>query len=53
MDQYQIAIVALLALQAVTLFILWRTYADRAWWIRSWVNVAGELVALKIKQGQD
>jgi hypothetical protein len=53
MNQYQIAIVALLALQAVTLTIMWQLYKERTWWQRSWTALAGELVALKAKRGFD
>jgi hypothetical protein len=48
MNQYQIAIIALLALQAVTLRILWRTHTDCEWFRMAWIRESTEL--LKIKQ---
>ena len=51
MNQYQIAIVTLLALEAVTLTILWRTHVDREWFRNAWMREGTEL--LNIKQGQD
>jgi len=51
MNQYQIAIVALLSMQAVTLIILWRTHVDREWFRNAWMREGTEL--LNIKQGQD
>jgi hypothetical protein len=51
MNQYQIAIIALLALEAVTLIILWRTHLDREWFRNAWLREGTEL--LSIKQRQD
>jgi len=51
MNQYQIAIIALLAMQAVTLIILWRTHVDREWFRNAWLREGTEL--LSIKQRQD
>jgi hypothetical protein len=51
MNQYQIAIIALLAMQAVTLIILWRTHLDREWFRNAWLREGAEL--LNIKQRQD
>jgi hypothetical protein len=50
MNQYQIAIVALLALQGVTLWLLWRTQQAGEWFRKAWLRESREL--LKIKQEQ-
>jgi hypothetical protein len=47
MNQYQIAIVALLALQAATLIILWLTHLDREWFRKAWVRDSWELLHWK------
>ena len=47
MNQYEIAIIALLALEAITLFILWQTHTDRNWWRNAWVQDTTELLFLK------
>ena len=47
MNQYQIAIIALLSLQAVTLIILWRTHLDREWWRKAWLRDSAELLYWK------
>ena len=47
MNQYQIAIIALLALEATTLLILWQTHTDRNWWRNAWVQDTTELLSLK------
>ena len=51
MNQYQIAIIGLLLMQAVTLCILWRTQQDGEAWRKAWLRDAEELLALK--QGRD
>jgi hypothetical protein len=51
MTHEQIAIIALLAMQAVTLIILWRTHVDREWFRNAWLREGTEL--LSIKQRQD
>ena len=47
MNQHEIAIVALLALQAVTLFLLWRTHVDREWFRMAWLRQGRELLNIK------
>jgi hypothetical protein len=47
MNQYEIAIIALLALEAITLFILWRTHLDRQFWQAMWTRDAAELILHK------
>ncbi len=47
MNQYKIAIVALLAMQAVTLFLLWITHRDRQFWQAIWTATAAELLFWK------
>jgi hypothetical protein len=47
MNQYQIAIIALLAWQAVTLFLLWMTHRDREIWQIMWSKTAKELFLWK------
>jgi len=47
MNQYQIAIVAALIMQAVTLFLLWRTHLDRQFWQAMWTRDVAELLYWK------
>jgi hypothetical protein len=47
MNQYQIAIVAALIMQAVTLAILWRTHLDRQFWQAMWTRDVAELLYWK------
>jgi len=47
MNQYQIAIIALLALEATTLIVLWQTHVDRTWWRNAWTRDTTELLLLK------
>ena len=47
MNQYQIAIVALLALQAATLFILYDTHKAGEWWRKAWLRDSAELLYWK------
>jgi hypothetical protein len=53
MNQYQIAIIALLALEAVTLIILWRTHLDREWFRNAWLREGTELLNIKREQEND
>ena len=53
MNQYQIAIIALLSLQAVTLIILWRTHLDREWFRMAWLREGTELLKIKREQEND
>jgi hypothetical protein len=50
MNQYQIAIVALLALQATTLTVLWQTHIDREWFRTAWLRDSRELLLIKREQ---
>lgn len=47
MTQYQIAIVLLLVMQAITLFLLWMTNRDRDNWQTTWTMTAEELLYWK------
>ena len=47
MNQYQIAIVALLALQAVTLFLLWEAVKHGDKWRDMWMRDSAELLRWK------
>jgi len=47
MNHYQIAIIALLALEAITLFVLWMTHRDRQFWQAMWTHDAAELLFWK------
>jgi hypothetical protein len=47
MNQYEIAIIALLALEAITLLVLWQTHVDRTWWRNAWTRDTTELLSLK------
>ena len=47
MNQYQIAIVALLALQAVTLFLLWEAVKHGDKWRDMWMRDSAELLYWK------
>ena len=47
MNQYQIAIIALLALQAATLFILYDTHKAGEWWRKAWLRDSAELLYWK------
>lgn len=47
MNQYEIAIIALLALEAITLFVLWRTHLDRQLWQAMWMRDTSELLFWK------
>ena len=50
MNQYQFAIIALLAMQAVTLFLLYRTHIDREWLRMAWIRESTELLKMKREQ---
>ena len=47
MNQYQIAIVSLLALQAVTLFLLWEAVKHGDKWRDMWMRDTSELLYWK------
>jgi hypothetical protein len=47
MTIYQIAIVALLVMQAVTLFLLWETQKIGEWFRKAWVRESTELLYWK------
>ena len=50
MNQYQFAIIALLALQGVTLWLLWKTQQTGEWFRRAWIRESDELLKLKKEQ---
>ena len=47
MTQYEIAIAALLAAQAATLYLLWLTKEDADQWRKTWLRDATELLQWK------
>ena len=47
MTIYQIAIVALLVMQAVTLFLLWETQKIGEWFRKAWMRESTELLNWK------
>jgi hypothetical protein len=47
-NQYEIAIIGLLALEAITLFILWRTHLNRQFWQAMWTHDAAEFLFHKL-----
>jgi hypothetical protein len=47
MTIYQIAIVALLVMQAVTLFLLWETQKIGEWFRKAWIRESTELLNWK------
>ena len=47
MTIYQIAIVALLAMLAVSLFLLWETQKIGEWWRKAWLRDNAELLYWK------
>ena len=47
MTIYQIAIVALLVMQAVTLFLLWETQKIGDWFRKAWMRDSAELLYWK------
>lgn len=47
MSQYEIAIAALLAAQASTLYLLWLTKKDADQWRKAWLRDAAELLQWK------
>lgn len=51
MSPEKYAIVALLAMQAVSLFLLWETQKAGEWFRKAWIRESRELLTLK--KGQD
>ena len=47
MTHEQIAIVALLVMQAITLFLLWETQKIGDWFRKAWMRDSTELLTLK------
>jgi len=43
-NQYQIAIIGMLALEAITLYLLWLTHRDRQFWQAMWTYDAAEFL---------
>jgi hypothetical protein len=50
MTNEQFAVIALLAMQAVTLHILYRTHVDRDWFRMAWIRESTELLKMKREQ---
>jgi hypothetical protein len=50
MNQYQIVIIALMALQAFTLFILYLTHVECEWFRMAWIRESTELLKMKREQ---
>lgn len=47
MSQHQIAIITLLAIEAVTLYALWLTKKDADQWRKAWLRDSAELLEWK------
>jgi hypothetical protein len=47
MTHDQIAIVTLLAIEAVTLYALWLTHQSGEWWRKAWLRDSAELLYWK------
>ena len=47
MTHEQIAIVTLLAIEAVTLYALWLTHQSGEWWRKAWLRDSAELLYWK------
>ena len=44
MTQHEIAIITLLAIEAVTLYALWLTHQSGEWWRKAWLRVSADLL---------
>lgn len=47
MTQHEIAIITLLAIEAVTLYALWLTHQSGEWWRKAWMRDSAELLYWK------
>lgn len=47
MNQYQIAIIALLIAQALSIYALWLTHQSGEWWRKAWLRDSAELLFWK------
>jgi hypothetical protein len=47
MTQHEIAIITLLAIEAVTLYALWLTHQSGEWWRKAWLRDNAELLEWK------
>ena len=47
MTHDQIAIITLLAIEAVTLYALWLTHQSGEWWRKAWLRDSAELLEWK------
>jgi hypothetical protein len=47
MTHEQIAIITLLAIEAVTLYALWLTHQSGEWWRKAWLRDSAELLHWK------
>jgi hypothetical protein len=50
-NQYEIAVAALLGLQTLTMLVLWQCKKERDWFRKAWLRDSREL--LIIKRGQN
>lgn len=47
MTQHEIAIITLLAIEAMTLYALWMTHQSGEWWRKAWLRDSAELLHWK------
>jgi hypothetical protein len=47
MTQHEIAIITLLAIEAMTLYTLWMTHQSGEWWRKAWLRDSAELLHWK------
>jgi hypothetical protein len=47
MNQYELAIAALLGLQTITMIVLWRCHAEKEWFRKAWIRDTKELLIIK------
>jgi hypothetical protein len=52
-NQYEIAIVALLGLQTITMLVLWQCKKERDWFRMAWLREGTELLIIKREQEND
>jgi hypothetical protein len=50
MNHYQFAIIGLLSMQAVTLWLLWKTQQTGEWFRRAWIRESDEILKMKREQ---
>ena len=47
MTQHEIAIITLLAIEAMTLYAMWLTHQSGEWWRKAWLRDSAELLHWK------